>query len=200
MATLDEIIPEQKALAQLRLPDIVGEHEVERIISVRRAAVRALEDRAGVYLRTRQVTKTGYFVPGDDCPMTANLRHFIVDIESVSYQASDGSVVDLDKADVKLYERIEHGMRVLKLMPVERWPAVANLKGRNLVLINVTLNVGATIEQVTEILQDGWETYLNLMLGGYYDSRYMSGMEVGVPLDHSTAEREALRLKPPMAT
>lgn len=197
MATLDEILPQDKALAQLRLPEIVGAQEQERIDSVRRAAVRALEKRAGVWLLTGKQSKAGYFTPCTCDPSTITLTDFVTDIASMSYQNADGTTSALAVNKVKLFERIERGMRVIKVIPVGIWPPV-RVDKENFALLKMEVNVGATADQVDAILNSGWETYLRLMLSGYYDSRYLGGRE-GQPLDHSTAEREAEGLKKPMA-
>ena len=204
MATLDEILPEAKALAQLRLANIVGQQEQERVDSVRRAAVKALETRARVWLLTGQQEVAGYFVSGDNGPSTINLQDFVNDIAEASYQNADGTTTNLPVDKIKLFERIEKGRRVIKVMPVDNWPVVDlpgqgfSVTNQGVVLLKMKINVGATAQQVTDVLNLGWETYLRLMLSGYYDSRYQ-GMQDGEPLDHATAEREAEGLKLPMA-
>ena len=200
MATLDEILSDAKSLAQLRLEEVVGAGERERVDAARRAAVGALERRAGVWLKTGVASRIGYFVPGSDKVATVKLQDFITGIASMTSQNSNGDVVNLDPDDYALFRRIEHGEEVIRVKPKTKWQDV-DVGGDQNALLNITLNVGATAAKVTEILEGeggGWEQYLLLMLSGYFDSRYR-GKREGQPVDHAAAEREASQLTKPMA-
>lgn len=196
MATLDDILPDDKVLAQLRLASIAaGTQERERVDACRRDAVNALEGRAGVYLLDRSTHDYGYIVPRDNGFARLKLKPFIKQIDSIS--ASNGGRAQAIPVDeTYTQEVIEHGERVIRLFPNEQWPAVQG--SSDMAVIDIEYSVGASAAQVAEILSSGWERYMLLMLSGFYDFRFASGRE-GQPYDHSIAERHAQTLARPMA-
>lgn len=196
--TVDDILPQEKGLAQLRLNATVGSAQTELFNDVRAAAVTDLENEAGVWLLGRSMEMTGVITCDGTQASSVKLQDYITPngITAASVQNRDGTRTAIALDQFYMFTRVEYGRRVIRLQPADTWPAPENV---GTAVMFFTIEVGATAEQVSYVLDIlGWRRFMMLRLQGHWDHRFASPGR-GQPYDHAAAKRIASGLQRPMA-